>query len=192
MRNIILIGFMGSGKTSVGIRLSYRLRRVLTDTDKKIERLQRMTVSEIFERFGEAEFRNMETQCLERLLEEPEGQIISVGGGLPMRSRNRELLRRLGTVVYLRVKAGTVCARLAADTSRPLLQGEDREEKVQRLLEKRAPVYESAAEIIVDVDEKTLDEIVDEILEKAGWGGKEASGKAVRKFSDDGKEWAKG
>lgn len=81
-----------------------------------------------------------------------------------MRRRNRELLKRLGTVVYLRVKARTVCTRLAADTSRPLLQGEDREEKVQSLLEKRSPVYESAAEIIVDADEKTLDEIVDEIL----------------------------
>ena len=64
MKNIILIGFMGSGKTSVGIRLSYRLRRTLTDTDKKIERLYRMSISEIFGRFGEEEFRNMETQCL--------------------------------------------------------------------------------------------------------------------------------
>ena len=58
MKNIILIGFMGSGKTSVGIRLSYRLRRTLTDTDKKIERLYRMSISEIFGRFGEEEFRN--------------------------------------------------------------------------------------------------------------------------------------
>ena len=80
MKNIILIGFMGSGKTSVGIRLSYRLRRTLTDTDKKIERLYRMSISEIFGRFGEEEFRNMETQCLEKLLEEPKGRIISVGG----------------------------------------------------------------------------------------------------------------
>ena len=74
MKNIILIGFMGSGKTSVGIRLSYRLRRTLTDTDKKIERLYRMSISEIFGRFGEEEFRNMETQCLEKLLEEPKGR----------------------------------------------------------------------------------------------------------------------
>ena len=139
MKNIILIGFMGSGKTSVGIRLSYRLRRTLTDTDKKIERLYRMSISEIFGRFGEEEFRNMETQCLEKLLEEPKGRIISVGGGLPMRDCNRELLKRLGWVVYLRVKPLTVCERLEADTSRPLLQGEDREEKVRSLLEQRAP-----------------------------------------------------
>ena len=76
MKNIILIGFMGSGKTSVGIRLSYRLRRTLTDTDKKIERLYRMSISEIFGRFGEEEFRNMETQCLEKLLDECKCRII--------------------------------------------------------------------------------------------------------------------
>ena len=168
MKNIILIGFMGSGKTSVGIRLSYRLRRTLTDTDKKIERLYRMSISEIFGRFGEEEFRNMETQCLEKLLEEPKGRIISVGGGLPMRDCNRELLKRLGWVVYLRVKPLTVCERLEADTSRPLLQGEDREEKVRSLLEQRAPVYESAADIIIDVDGKIVDEIADEILQNIG------------------------
>ena len=168
MKNIILIGFMGSGKTSVGIRLSYRLRRTLTDTDKKIERLYRMSISEIFGRFGEEEFRNRETQCLEKLLEEPKGRIISVGGGLPMRDCNRELLKKLGWVVYLRVKPLTVCERLEADTSRPLLQGEDREEKVRSLLEQRAPVYESAADIIIDVDGKIVDEIADEILQNIG------------------------
>lgn len=152
----------------MGIRLSYRLRRTLTDTDKKIERLYRMSISEIFERFGEEEFRKMETQCLEKLLEEPGGRIISVGGGLPMRGCNRELLKKLGTVVYLRVKPHTVCHRLASDTSRPLLQGEDREEKVRSLLEERSPVYESAADIIIDVDEKIVDEIAGEILQKAG------------------------
>lgn len=165
MKNIILTGFMGSGKTSVGIRLSYRVRRTMTDTDKKIERLYRMKISEIFERLGEEAFRDMETQCLEKLLEETRGQIISVGGGLPMRERNRELLRQLGTVIYLRVRPETVCSRLAADTTRPLLQGEDREEKVQKLIEERGPIYESAADIIIDVDGKIVDEIVDEILE---------------------------
>ena len=104
MKNIILTGFMGCGKTSVGIRLSYRVRRTMTDTDRKIERLYRMSVSEIFEKMGEEAFRDMETHCLEKLLDEPQGQIIAVGGGLPIRSRNRELLKRLGWVVYLRVK----------------------------------------------------------------------------------------
>lgn len=166
MKNIILIGFMGCGKTSIGIRLSYRVRRTLTDTDRKIERLYHMSVSEIFEKLGEEAFRDMETQCLEKLLEEPKGKIIAAGGGLPMRSCNRELLKKLGRVVYLRVRPETVCSRLEADTTRPLLQGEDREEKVKNLLKKRAPLYESAADITIDADGKTIDGIVDEILEK--------------------------
>lgn len=166
MKNIILVGFMGSGKTSTGIRLSYRLRRTMVDTDKEIERLYHMEVSEIFERLGEEEFRKMETRCLEKLLKRSGGEIISTGGGLPMRNDNRELLKRLGTVVYLRVRPETVCIRLAGDTSRPLLQGEDKEEKVKRLLEARAPVYEKAADFAIDVDEKTTDGIVEEILER--------------------------
>lgn len=166
MNNIILTGFMGSGKTSAGIKLSYRLRQTMVDTDKEIERLYHMTVSEIFDRLGEDEFRNMETRYLEKLLDGSGKQIISTGGGLPMREINRELLKKLGTVIYLRIKPETVCIRLSADTSRPLLQGGDREEKVRRLLEKRGPVYESAADITVDVDDKTTDRIVDEILQK--------------------------
>ncbi len=164
--NIILIGFMGCGKSSIGVRLSYRLRRTVTDTDKKIERQARMTVSEIFEQLGEEAFRQMETQCLEQLIGERQEQIISTGGGLPLRERNRELLRELGTVVYLRVTARTVCARLASDTTRPLLQGGHPEEKVGRLLQERSGVYESAADLIVDVDNKGFEEILDEILEK--------------------------
>lgn len=168
MKNIILIGFMGSGKTSAGISLSYRLRRTMVDTDKEIERLYHMRIPEIFERLGEEEFRKMETGYLEKLLRGSGGKIISTGGGLPMREDNRELLKKLGTVIYLRVRPETVCSRLAGDTSRPLLQGEEKEEKVKRLLEMRAPVYESAADIAIDTDEKTTDGIVDEILERIG------------------------
>lgn len=170
MKNIILIGFMGSGKTSAAIRLSYRLRRTMVDTDKEIERLHHMEVAEIFERLGEEEFRDMETRCLERLAKRSGGEIISTGGGLPMREENRGLLKNLGTVIYLRVRPETVCSRLAGDASRPLLQGKDKEEKVKRLLEMRAPVYESAADFVIDTDEKATDEIVDEILERTeGW-----------------------
>lgn len=168
MENIILIGFMGCGKTSVGIRLSYRLRRTMIDTDNTIERMQQMTVSEIFARLGEEEFRKMETRCLKELQKESACQIISVGGGLPLRSENRELLKQLGTVVYLRVTAETVCERLAGDTSRPLLQGEHPEEKVRMLLRERSPIYEEAADIVIDADGKDFDTIIDELLRLTG------------------------
>lgn len=164
--NIILIGFMGCGKTSVGIRLSYRLRRTMVDTDKMIERLNKLTVAEIFEKHGEAAFRDMETRCLERLLDQADGEIISVGGGLPVREENRRLLKQLGTVIYLRVTPQTVCRRLASDTTRPLLQGENPEEKVKNLLEQRAPLYEEAANWILDVDDKDFETILGEIVER--------------------------
>ncbi len=166
MNNIVLIGFMGSGKTSIGIRLSYKMRKTMIDTDKMIEKLEDMAVSEIFEQYGEAAFRRMETESLHKLMEETDDNIISVGGGLPLLSENRELLRKLGIVVYLRVTAKTVCERLADDESRPLLKGDNPEKKVSELLEKRSSVYESVADVIVDVDGKTFEEVMDEIIEK--------------------------
>ena len=83
--NIILIGFMGCGKTSVGIRLSYRMKRTMVDTDKWIEKKQKMTITDIFDTYGEDTFRRMETECLKELIQAADGQIISVGGGLPVR-----------------------------------------------------------------------------------------------------------
>lgn len=166
MNNIILIGFMGSGKTSIGIKLSYRLRRTMTDTDKAIEKSCGMTVSEIFDRLGEEEFRRMETECLERMLGEAEGQIISAGGGLPIRKENRELLKNLGIVVFLRATAETICGRLEEDTTRPLLRGDNQRNKVYTMLEARTPAYEGASDVIIDVDNKELETIVDEIIKR--------------------------
>lgn len=167
MDNIILIGFMGSGKTTVGIRLSYLLRIPMTDTDKLIEKKEGRTISEIFAADGEMHFRELETQCLEKLLRTTRGQILSVGGGLPVQKRNHALLRQLGCVVYLRAKAETIYERLKEDTSRPLLQGDDPQEKIRRLLGERESVYEATADVIVDVDGKGFDEILEEITQVA-------------------------
>lgn len=166
--NIILTGFMGSGKTTLGVRLSYRLKQPLVDTDKWIEKEQGRTITEIFAREGEEAFREMETEALRTLLQTEGGQIISTGGGLPMREENRKLLGRLGTVVFLRVKPETVCRRLKGDTTRPLLQKEDPEGEIRRLLALRNPLYEQAADVTVDVDEKSCEDIMEEIL---GHGG---------------------
>ncbi len=165
--NIILIGFMGSGKTSVGIRLSYQMKRIMIDTDKWIEQKQKMSVSEIFAAFGEEEFRRMETRCLERLMECADHQIISAGGGLPMRKENHPLLKELGKVFYLRVSPETVYERLKNDTTRPLLQVENPKERIRTLLLDRGPVYEACADVIIDVSELSFDEILENILENA-------------------------
>lgn len=163
--NIILIGYMGSGKTSLGKKLSYKERIALLDTDRMIEQKQGMTVSEIFEKKGEGAFRIMETECLKEILGYSEKYVISVGGGLPIKEENRELLKELGTVVYLRAKPDTIYARLKNDTSRPLLRGDDPRGKIEDMIGKRGPVYELAADCIIDVDEKGCEVIIGEILE---------------------------
>ena len=163
---IVLIGFMGSGKTTIGIRLSYLLKIPVEDTDKLIERKNGCTISEIFERQGEEVFREKETQLLRELAETGFARILSVGGGTPLREENRELLKRCGTVVYLRVSPETVFQRLKGDSSRPLLQCEDPLGRIRELLARRRDQYEACADVIIDVDEMTEAECADEIIKE--------------------------
>ena len=166
MNNIILIGFMGCGKSTVGIRLSYRLRRIVEDTDKLIEKKADKSISDIFKEEGEPCFREMETECLRELLNSKDEKILATGGGLPMRRENHALLKQLGCVLYLRISPEYVYERLKNDTSRPLLQCEDPLERIRSLLAERAPIYEEAADIIVDVDGKDMEQIITEIVQK--------------------------
>ena len=165
MRNVILIGFMGSGKTTVGLRLSYRLRRSVIDTDKEIEREEKRSISDIFAAEGEAYFRDRETACLKKLIKDARNQIISVGGGLPLREENRELLHELGQVFYLRASAGTIYERLKHDTTRPLLQGADPQNKIKTLLGERDAYYMEAADVVINVDGKDFEKILSEIVQ---------------------------
>ncbi len=164
--NIVLIGFMGCGKTSVGIRLSYALKQTMIDTDKWIERKQKMTIPEIFDSEGEEAFREMEKQCLIQLAETENDKIISTGGGLPIREENHSLLKELGRVYYLKVSPQKVYERLKNDTTRPLLQTENPQERIKELLTYRAPFYEKCADYIIEVSDLSFDEIIAKIIEK--------------------------
>lgn len=166
--NIILIGFMGCGKTTVGIRLSYRMRRIFEDTDKLIEKRQQRAIKDIFATEGEGFFRELETQMLSELEKTVSNRIISVGGGTPVREENREILKRLGTVIYLRIRPETVYERLKADTTRPLLQGDDPKGKIYELMEKRKEAYEGSADIVIDVDNLSIEEILEQITKQVG------------------------
>lgn len=166
MSNVILIGYMGCGKSTVGKRLSFRLKMPYVDTDKWIETRQEMTISEIFATQGEAAFRDMETECVKSLFAHKQDYVIAVGGGLPMREENRELLKELGTIVYLRAKPETIYERLKEDTTRPLLQEEDPQRKIRSMIAFRGPVYEAAADVVIDVDGKEFEEILQEIEEE--------------------------
>ncbi len=165
MGNVILIGFMGCGKTTVGLKLSYRLRQSVIDMDKEIEKSEQRAISELFAAEGEEYFRKKETECLKKLIETTSNMIISAGGGLPVREENRELLHRLGRVVYLRARPETIYDRLKYDTTSPLLQGDNPQKKIRQLMEQRADCYEQVADIIVDVDNKEFEQILDEIQE---------------------------
>ena len=146
MGNVILIGFMGSGKTTVGLRLSYRLRQ-----------------ADFFAAEGEEYFRQRETACLKKMLRGVNNHIISVGGGLPLREENRRLLHELGQVFYLRANAGTIYERLKGDTTRPLLQCSDPRKKIRTMMRQRDSFYMDAADVVIQVDNKSFEQILNEI-----------------------------
>ena len=166
--NIVLIGFMGSGKSTLGIKLSYRMKQPYLDTDKYIERKTGRTISEIFETDGESTFRQMETDALTALIDDGiKDHVIATGGGMPVKSDNHELLKRLGVVVWLRIRPETVIERLSSDKNRPLLQREDRETVIRELMEARNEAYAKCSDVIVDVDDKKVERIMDEVFTKS-------------------------
>ncbi|MBR4670485.1 MAG: shikimate dehydrogenase [Butyrivibrio sp.] len=167
--NIILEGFMGSGKTTVSELLSEKLDLELIDTDEAISEAEGCSISEIFDVQGEQAFRDMETELIKMLVDEHVREtVISLGGGLPVRSENRELLKKCGKVVYLRTSPEEVYNRIKDDTSRPLLRGDDPLSKIKKMQEDRGGFYEEAADIIIDTDGKTPEEIVIEIIGSLG------------------------
>lgn len=149
MKNIILCGFMGCGKSTIGRKLSQRLEKEFVDMDRYIEAKEGLTVKEIFEKYGEEKFRELETQAC-RELSEKSDLIIAAGGGTLTFQRNIDILSSTGRIVYVDVKYEMLCERLKRDTRRPLLQVENRSEVIKKLLEKRRPIYERAASIYID------------------------------------------
>lgn len=161
--SVVLIGFMGSGKSTVGKKLADALSFRFSDTDAMIEEAYGKTISKIFEEDGEAYFRNAETELLRKLSGEAKGLVLATGGGMPMREENAALLREIGTVIFLEAKIETILERLQNDTGRPLADGEDREARLRPLYEKRLPVYREAADYILDTEGKSFYAIIEEI-----------------------------
>ena len=117
MKPVILVGFMGCGKSTVGKKLSQKLEFEFVDSDSKIEENEGVTISEIFATKGEEYFRNLETMFLEEMLrEKKENVVLSTGGGMPVRPENSALMKNIGSVVYLRAKPETVYERVKHDT----------------------------------------------------------------------------
>jgi shikimate kinase len=163
-KNIILTGFMGVGKTSIGTRLASDLGYTFVDTDELIEADQKMTITEIFAQKGESSFRDVEARIIRTVLEH-ENQVVSTGGGAVIRDENRDAFKRAGLVVCLTARPEVIYERIKHETHRPLLKVADPMAKIRDLLESRAKFY-GQADLIIDTSEKSVDEAVLEIKEK--------------------------
>ena len=147
--NIVLIGFMGSGKTSIGRLVARRLRFQFVDTDQVIVERARLEIPEIFAQHGEEIFREYETAALQSLTH-LRRCVISTGGGVVVKERNHTILRELGLVVCLTASEETIFERVSRNNRRPLLQTENPRATVAQMLAVRRPLYEKAAECTVD------------------------------------------
>jgi shikimate kinase len=164
MKNLILTGFMGTGKTEVGRELARLLTMKLIDIDTEIVKSVKMSINQIFEQFGEQTFRKMETEMIEKVSRE-KNILISTGGGAVLRQENMDALKKTGMVICLMATPETILRRTSGNSERPLLQVEKPLEKINELLNFRKPYYEKA-DMIIDTEHKTPLQIAEEIIEK--------------------------
>lgn len=162
MKNVVLIGFMGTGKTSAGKLLAARLGSPFIDTDMKIEQENHLTIPEIFAAHGEAYFRDLETAAV-KMAAQGSNLVISTGGGVVLRGENMAALRRNGWIITLTASVDCIVARTSRDNERPLLLAEDRQKMVETLLAQRASLY-ADADFIIDTGTLTPLQVVEEIL----------------------------
>jgi len=170
-KNLVLIGFMGCGKSTVGRELHRNLGYPLVDTDQEIEQRTGRTIRQIFADEGEPAFRDMETALLRELAEESgtdqAPRIISTGGGICGREENRELLRRMGYVVWLHAPVDVIVERTSKNQDRPLLVTDDPRARIVALMAEREPLYRETAHLDIDTTGLDFKEIAIGILESA-------------------------
>ncbi len=161
MKSMFFIGFMGVGKTTIGIRLGEILNIPVVDMDSYIEKKEGNSIKEIFNQYGEPYFRGLETQALEELATKQ--AIITTGGGVIEREENRKILRELGLVFHLTCPFDVVWSRLEGDQDRPLVQKNSRD-RLLSLYNRRLPLYKSGHSITIQTENKTVDEVIEAIL----------------------------
>ena len=159
-KNIILIGFMGAGKTTVGVELAKLKKMNFIDTDSYIEAKEGMKISDIFEEKGEEYFRTLENRTIKELKEHYHNTVFSTGGGLPVREENAKLLKELGQVVYLKASGDTIYDRIKDSNNRPLLRVDNPRERIDELLSQRESKYKKCADITIITDGKSVDDII--------------------------------
>ncbi len=163
--NIVIIGFMGSGKSTISDCLSTVFAMETVEMDRIIAEREGMSIPEIFEVHGEEYFRNLETNLLIEM-QSKSNVVISCGGGVPMRENNVVEMKKNGRVVLLTAKPETIYNRVKDNHDRPLLENNKNVPYISELMEKRRPKYEAAADIIIETDGKDKLEICEELVQK--------------------------
>lgn len=176
--NLVLVGPMGAGKTSIGKRLASQLGLEFRDADRQIEAQTGASVATIFDCEGEAGFRQRERVLLEQLLH-AEGHVVATGGGVVLDEANRKLLRERGFVVHLHASVDAQLSRLSRDRTRPLLQRPDREAVLHALAEARAPLYAEVADLRYDTSGQSCNEAADALADLLATRWRRPQGRAA-------------
>lgn len=163
-KNIVLVGFMGCGKTTIGKKLARVNDYMFIDMDDEIVNRAGMKITEIFEKYGEAEFRKMETELC-RELSNRRGCVIATGGGVIKNETNMELLKKNGVVLYLKASPEHIYNNIKNDRSRPLLNGGNKMQKIIDMMEERRPLYEERSDLTADITEMRSNEAVGFIMD---------------------------
>ena len=163
--NIFLIGFMGAGKSTIARTLQRELGFPLVEMDERIVQEQGMSINDIFAQYGEAHFREIESQLVVDLGKQ-EPSIVSCGGGVVVRPENTQNMKKSGRIVLLKASPETIFERVKNSTDRPILNGHMNVEYLAELMEKRRALYEEAADITIQTDGKTREQICEEIIGK--------------------------
>lgn len=161
-RSIVFVGLMGAGKTAIGRKVATMLSLPFTDSDQEIESVSRMTVPELFERYGEPEFRALEQRVILRLLENGP-QVLSTGGGAFMNAQTREAIAVHGVSVWLKADLDLLMERVSKKQNRPLLKSPDPRGTLERLMGERYPVY-ATADITVPTRDDRKEVIAGEVV----------------------------
>ncbi|MGN0804223.1 MAG: shikimate kinase [Candidatus Coproplasma sp.] len=162
--NVVLCGMMGSGKTAVASAFADLYGVQIVDTDAVI--VSRYgEINAIFANHGEEYFRNIESEVCKEVSMQYSNAVISLGGGAVLRAQNVQNLKKTGKIIYLKAKAQTIIERLQGDTTRPLLKG-GLEEKVNSILANRSAIYEGVADVVIETDSLTPEQIAKVIKEE--------------------------
>ena len=165
MKNIFLIGFMGSGKSTIASCMAENYGMEIVEMDQLIVEREGMSIPDIFAQKGEPYFRDAETSLLIEIQSE-ENKVVSCGGGVVLRDGNVKEMRKSGKIILLHATPEAILERVKDDNNRPLLRGNKNVEFISKMMEQRRPKYEAAADIVIQTDAKTADMICKEIFEK--------------------------